>query len=366
MSLFLVSISIIGMGIVPLKPVYAATSYTLTEWTDPISGSGPYGMALDPSGKCCWFLEYFANNLAHIDPSTGTFQEWALPTAAANPTGITTVTFNGQVEVWGTEFTTNKIFVFLPSTNTFYEFPVKAGSGPEYLSVEPAGSSVRVWFTEILANNLGELVFDPSTPSSATLFEDPFPAGSGSGANGVYAGPGTIWFAQSSSLIKWDRATDQYTYWPLPTHGSAIGRFLAVDALGQIWYTQGVSDASGADNYVGVLRGDNTIKEWQIPTIGSDPRVVSINPLTQHPWIAEDSQNAGNGKVAELDPSSGGNVVPSVPTNAPTVSNSGTATSTTATVAPSTHVVVPTSGPSAGAAERAVHGVVNGKRKPAS
>jgi streptogramin lyase len=345
MSLFLLSISIVGTGSGPIKPVYATASYTLNEWTVPTSGSLPLGLSLDPSGNCCWFVEYAGNNLAHMDPSTGTFQEWALPTAGSNPTGLTTATFNGQVEVWGTEFTTNKIFVFLPSTNTFYEFPVHAGSGPEYASVEPAGTSVRVWFTEILANNLGELVFDPSTPSSAILYEDPFPAGSGSGANGVYAGPGTIWFAQSSSLIKWDRASDQYTYWPLPSHGSATGRFLTLDALGQVWYTEGVSDASGSDNYVGVLRGDNTIKEWQIPTIGADPRVISISPLTQHPWIAEDSQNAGNAKVAELDPSSGGTVIPSTPTNAPTVSNSATAASTTATVAASSHVVTPASEP---------------------
>ncbi|MGA3109061.1 MAG: CFI-box-CTERM domain-containing protein [Candidatus Bathyarchaeia archaeon] len=299
MSLFLLSISIVGTGSGPIKPVYATASYTLNEWTVPTSGSLPLGLSLDPSGNCCWFVEYAGNNLAHMDPSTGTFQEWALPTAGSNPTGLTTATFNGQVEVWGTEFTTNKIFVFLPSTNTFYEFPVHAGSGPEYASVEPAGTSVRVWFTEILANNLGELVFDPSTPSSAILYEDPFPAGSG----------------------------------------------ITLDALGQVWYTEGVSDASGSDNYVGVLRGDNTIKEWQIPTIGADPRVISISPLTQHPWIAEDSQNAGNAKVAELDPSSGGTVIPSTPTNAPTVSNSATAASTTATVAASSHVVTPASEP---------------------
>ena len=349
--IFLLSISFVGVGKTLINPVYApSTNYTLTEWTVPTPNSGPFGLSLDSSGKCCWFLEYFTSNLAHFDPSSGTFQEWAIPTANAQPTGITTTTFSGQVEVWGAEFNTNKVFVFFPSTSTFREFPLPtAGSGPEYLSIEPSGTYVRVWFTEILRNANGEIVYDPSSPGSATLYEDTFPAGAGGGANGVLAGPGDVWYAGEKGIVKWDRATLQYTVWPLPTHGSAIGDFIALDSLGQAWYTEGVQDASGADNYVGVLRGDNTIKEWQIPTIGADPRLISINPLTQHPWIAEDSVNAGNGKVAELDPSASGAVVPAAPT---TSAWGGAPVAVTAAPLPptavSTNVVAPTSAPNVG------------------
>jgi streptogramin lyase len=352
LSIFLLSISFVGVGNPLIKPVYApSTNYTLTEWTVPTASSLPYGMSLDPSGNCCWFLEFSGNNLAHLDPSTGTFQEWAIPTANANPTGITTTTFSGQVEVWGTEFNTNKIFLFLPSTSTFSEFPLPtAGSGPEYVSIEPSGTTVRVWFTEALRNANGEINYDPSSPGSTTVNEATLPAGAGGIANGLYAGPGFVWFEGAKGIVKWDRVTQDYTVWPLPTHGTAQGDFIAVDALGQAWYTQGVQDASGSDNYVGVLRGDNTIKEWQIPTVGADPRLISINPLTQQPWIAENSVHAGNGRVAELDSSAGGNVVGAGPsTSARSGAQVGVPPAALPPSAVSTHVATPTNNPSVGA-----------------
>ena len=346
LSLFLVSAPLLIAT--STHPVYASTTYTLTEWTVPTGGSGPVGLSLDPSGNCCWFVEYFSSKVSHLDPTSGTFQEWTIPTTGANPLGIAVTSVSGQLEVWGTEFSSDKIFLLSPSTGTFQEFPIHSGSGTEYVSVEPPTSQVRVWFNEISRNANGEIIYNPATPGSGTLYEDNFPGGSGSGANGVLAGSGTVWYAQSSSLVKWDRGSNQYTVWPLPTHGSAIGRFLAQDALGQIWYTQGVTDASGADNYVGVLRGDNTIKEWQIPTVGSDPRIISINSLNQQPWIAEQSANAGNGKVAVLDPSGAGNVVSSTPTTSPSAPPSAPVTAVTTTETVSTNVVTPTSGPSVG------------------
>jgi len=352
LSIFLLSISFVGVGNPLIKPVYASTNYTLTEWTVHTANSLPYGLSLDPSGNCCWFMEYSGNNLAHLDPSTGTFQEWALPTANAQPAGVATTTFSGQVEVWGSELNTNKVFVFFPSTSTFKEFPLPtAGSGPQNLWIEPSGTSVRVWFTEVVRGAYGEIVYDPSTPGTASIFEDTIPAAAGTTANGVYAGPGYVLFAATKGIVKWDRtAPSQYTVWPIPTHGSAIGAFVTVDALGQPWYTQTVQAASGSDNYVGVLRGDNTIKEWQIPTVGADPRLISINPLTQHPWIAEDSSQAGNGKVAELDPSAGGNVVSAGPSTPPCCGTTGIVTA--AALPPSavsTNVATPTSTPSVGA-----------------
>jgi streptogramin lyase len=313
-SLFFVSISFAGFRI----PAYSIVpNANLTEWTVPTANSQPLGLSLDPSGKCCWFVEYFGNKVGHFDPNTNSFQEWNIPTAAANPSGLATTTISGSLAIWGTEFAKDKVFIFYPTTGTFLEYSLpNANSGVEYISVEPSGTSVRVWFTEIQRNADGELIYDSHT-GAGTLYENTLPGAVGGGANGIFAGPGYVWFAGISALARWDRPTNQYTIWPLPTHGSATGRFLAFDSHGQPWYTQGVTAAGGTDNYVGVLRGDNTIREWQIPTAGSDPRVISLNPFTQNPWIAEQSSQANNGQVAELDPSAGGIVVPSGPTTAP-------------------------------------------------
>ena len=313
-ALLMLSIALIGVR----TPVYGIIpNANLTEWIVPTANSNPLGLSLDPSGNCCWFVEFSGNKVGHFDPKTNAFQEWAIPTETADPTGIATTIISGSLVIWGTEFAKDKVFVFYPTSGTFLEFSLpNANSGVESVSVEPSGAQAIVWFTEIQRNANGELIYDPHTGTS-TLYEDTFPAAVGGGANGVFAGPGVVWYAGISALARWDRPTSQYTIWPLPTHGSAAGRFLAFDSHGQPWYTQGVTASGGTDNYVGVLRGDNTIKEWQIPTAGSDPRLISINPFTQNPWIAERSSQANNGQVAALDSSSGGTVIQSVPTTAP-------------------------------------------------
>src|SRR5208283_4178174 len=106
--------------------------------------------------------------------------------------------------------------------------------------------------------------------SSATIYEDTFPAAVGGIANGVYAGSGTIWFAGAGAIVRYDRSTSQYSMWKLPSHGTSIGDFVALDSLGQTWYSQGVANNAGdPNNYVGVLRGDGTFKDWQVPSAGA-------------------------------------------------------------------------------------------------
>jgi len=347
----IVSLFIISISTSTKSPVYGVVpNANLTEWTLPTPNSVPLGLSLDPSGRCCWFVEYSGNKVGHLDPSTNAFQEWDIPTAGASPLDVATTTITGSLAIWGTEFAKDKVFLFYPSSGTFFEYSLpNANSGVEYISVEPSGSFVRVWFTEIQRNANGEIVYDPHT-GTGTLYEDTFPVAVGGGANGIFAGPGVVWYAGLSSIVRWDRAANLYTVWPLPTHGTATGRFLAFDSLGQPWYTQGELTSGGSDNYIGVLRGDNTIKEWQLPTAGSDPREISISPFTQNPWIAEQSSQANNGQVSTLNPSAGGTVVSATPTTAP----SGGASSTVTPITPppstvSSTIVTPATTPITGA-----------------
>lgn len=83
----------------------SASAATLTEWNIPTPNSGAWGLTLDASGNCCWFVEYYGNNVGHLDPATGTFQEWAIPTAGADPYSIATTAISGSLVVWGTDQT---------------------------------------------------------------------------------------------------------------------------------------------------------------------------------------------------------------------------------------------------------------------
>ena len=148
---------------------------------------------------------------------------------------------------------------------------------------------------------------------TASLYEWTLPAGAGGGANGIRASAGSIWLAGFNGLVKWDEAANQFTTWPIPAHPSTAAAFLDVDNVGQIWYTSHSSDASSTNNYVGVLRGDNTFKEWQVPTTGAEVRGININPLSQSPWVAEQ----GSSKIGVLDLSAGGSVTSALSTTTP-------------------------------------------------
>jgi len=329
-----------------LRPAYASAPHAmLTEWTLPVPNSGPRGLALDPSGNCCWFVEYFGNKVAHLDPSNNTFQEWSIPTQLANPNSVAITMISGSVVVWGTESGTDKIFSFSPRSGLFYEYNLTQSNlgvlGVGSISAEPSATQVRLWFTEAFNNTNGEFVYDPRS-GNVTLYEDSFPTTVGGGAYGVYAGSGSVWYAGFSSLIRWDRANSQYTMWPLPVHGSALARSIAIDQSGQAWYTQGVTDANGEENFVGVLRGNNTIQEWHLPKLGSDPRGISIDPITQQPWIVEASEIAGNGTIATLDTFDGGTIIPVNATTAPSGQIREPIFATPSLASVSTNVVMPT------------------------
>lgn len=329
------------------SPSQGPQGASLTEWTLPASGSGPWGLALDQSGTCCWFVEYYGNRVAHFDSRSGSFEEWEIPTSNSNPYSITITSIGGTPMVWGTEFSSNKIFAFSPASGNFSEYSLSGGSRPGYISIEPqAGTTARVWFTETTKNGNGEFIYD-SASRNVTFYEDTFPAAVGGGAYDVHAGSGFVWFAGFSALVRWDRASAQYTIWPLPNNESAVARFMTFDSRGEPWYTQGVADGTSNENFVGVLRG-NVIQEWRIPGAGSNPRGISINPLTQQPWIAEQSSLEGNGTVANLNDFGNGTLFPSSPI---TVPSGGTATIRSPTIShapgsvqivtPTTHPIIP-------------------------
>ena len=314
---------------------------SLTEWTVPTPGSGPWMLTHDQSGKCCWFVEYYGNKIGHLDPETGSFQEWSIPTANSNPYSLALTTVNDSVMLWGTEFSSNKVFAFTPDSGQFSEYSIP-GAGPEYIAIEPQPGTIRVWFTEITKNSNGEFVYDPSS-RNVTFYDAPFPSTVGGGAHDLYAGPGYVWFAGFSALVKWDRASGKYTIWPLPNNNSAVVRSLAFDSRGELWYTQGSAKSTSNNNFVGVLHGD-IVQEWRIPSAGSNPRGISVNPITQQPWIAEQSSLQGNGTVSNLNNFGNGTIFLSSPMTAPARSTGTALAPTISRVFPSNYSVASTTG----------------------
>lgn len=280
----------------------------LTEWTIPTPDNLPMGLALDPSGECCWFVESSGSKVVHLDPSTDTFQEWTIPTPNSKPTSLALTMISGSIAVLGTENAKDKVFLFFPNTGIFREYTLPPDFGPLYTSIEPEGPQVKAWFTGI-GDSVGQVIYDPSL-GTLRMNELALPAAAGGGAKGVHATSGAIWFAGTNAIVKWESATRQFTTWTIPPHTSTKAAFVDIDALGQVWYTSASTQAIGASSYVGVLRSGNMFTEWQVPTPGANAQAISINPLTQNPWITEQ----GEDKVAKLDPSGGGIITNVQPT----------------------------------------------------
>ena len=340
--IILLLVSLLNVPItVSFKADSTRSQVTITEWTVPTPASGPLALTLDKSGACCWFLEYYGNKLGHLDANTNTFQEWQIPTPTSNPFDLA-FTSNGGSSLWGTQYGSDQVFEFSPTSNVFLEYSLpNSNTGVGHISIEPSGPQVRVWFTETIANANGELIYDP-TSRNATLYADSFPSAAGGGAYGVFAESNSVWFAGFSALIRWDRASQQYTMWPLPVHGSATGRFITVDSYGQPWYTQGATNATSGNNFVGVLRGDGVLQEWRLPTLGADPRKISINPLSEQPWIAERSLGTNDSAIAVLSNSSQGTLITTTPTTAQSGGTPVVLAPTSKTVTASIHTAMPT------------------------
>src|SRR5919107_606923 len=103
-----------------------ADGVVIREHKIPAPGSAPYICVEGPDGAL-WFCESGTSKIGRLDPGTGTFAEFDLPTTPATPIGITV---GSDGHLWFTEKSANKIGrISLDGDVT--EFPVPTpGAGP--------------------------------------------------------------------------------------------------------------------------------------------------------------------------------------------------------------------------------------------
>jgi virginiamycin B lyase len=87
-----------------------------------------------------WFAEYGGNKIGEISSAGVLTAEYAIPTASAQPYGITV---GPDGNIWFTEFNGNKIGKMTPA-GVFTEYAVPtSGGGPYGITVGPDG---YLWF----------------------------------------------------------------------------------------------------------------------------------------------------------------------------------------------------------------------------
>ena len=114
--------------------------WAVKEYQIPTPYSQPYGIAVDAQGVV-WFSGQAANKIGRLDPSSGTFKEYVIPSAK----GVST---------------DNK-WIYSPTERTPPQTPSGSSAGsPLNMVVDSQGV---LWFTEQLGNKIGR--FDPATES---------------------------------------------------------------------------------------------------------------------------------------------------------------------------------------------------------
>ncbi len=128
-----------------------ASTGQVTSWDLPGTGRA-HSIDTDAMGRA-WFTDIDQNAIGALDPTTGEFREFTIPTPSATSHGL--VMDSRRLLVWFTELDGNKVGVLNPLRPRFVEGPVQTpGSKPYFIAQAPNG---EIWFTEGDAPNIGHL-----------------------------------------------------------------------------------------------------------------------------------------------------------------------------------------------------------------
>jgi len=133
-----------------------------------------WGLAIDPKGFV-WVTEPKRNRLGRLNPVSGEYVTFEIPTANSEPREIALEVYpysgpSGQtpstslLNVWFTEHSGDKVARYDPNLNVFYEYPIiSTGGRPNGIAIY--GSSV--YFTEPILQKIGYL-YNYLTPVTTT------------------------------------------------------------------------------------------------------------------------------------------------------------------------------------------------------
>jgi streptogramin lyase len=255
----------------------------INEFTIPTANSQPTGITAGPDGNV-WFVEQLGKKIGRITPS-GTITEFPIPSSISGPYGITA---GPDGNVWFVEQYGNRVGKITPAgTITEYTVPT-AGSQPTGITAGPDGN---LWFVEYSGNKVGRI-----TPSG-TITEFPIPTG-GSNSYNITAGPdGNLWFAEDSGN-KIGRITPfgAVTEFPIPTAGGNPYDITA-GLDGNLWFTE------ISVNKVARITPAGAVTEFPIPSPGGlalSPQGITVG-ADGNIWFTEG--NLPGNKVGRITPS---------------------------------------------------------------
>jgi virginiamycin B lyase len=219
----------------------------------------PHNITAAPDGTV-WFAMYKANKIGHLDPRSGSFRSFPVPTKGSVPHGIT---YAADGSIWFTEAQGSKVGHLDPDTGTIKE--IATNSGGNTIARDSKG---YMYLTMGRTNQIGRVNTKTGESTAYDLLtKNAQPYGL------IVDQKDQVWWCQlfGDSIGKLDTRTGKITEYPTPTKISAPRR-LAVDKGGVIWFTEWIASKLGK-----LDPATGKITEYDLPTPASEPYEVAVD-----------------------------------------------------------------------------------------
>ena len=266
------------------RPRGADTKVVITEYEIPRTGSSPHDLAIDRDGMV-WYDDFQSPDIGRLDPRTGQFKEWKLPTLKPGlPENSLTIELDRQGNPWLPRgYQGCSATMFDVKTEKFQTWSAPAQYNDDHASCTQGnvGPNGMVWFNSFNTSKMFEL--DPKT-GEVKVF-NAFPPGSVQ-----YKGPNRVFYfgidenfatsekthkmygsaiaengnpiycdIEGSTIAVLDRATGQVNMYPTPTPAAAPRRG-SIDSEGNFWFGEWMASQLGMFN-----PQTKEMKEWRPP-----------------------------------------------------------------------------------------------------
>ena len=239
-----------------LAQVNRANFNVVATYHEPSGYSSPVFVAVDYANNI-WFTEPMTNAIGEFTPSSGTWQQWTVPTASAGPFDLA---FDANGNLWFTEITANQIGEFNTSTHVFTETPTPTGNSKPYGIVGPDPTTGQMWFTENLSSvaRIGSFVPPASGALSTANIKEYLTNSSTSNVTPhliTFDSNGDIWWTEGwagdiGKLVISQAAPNTkqgVTEYPVPgCSGSCHISGIGVDSAGTVWFDDSINSRVGS------------------------------------------------------------------------------------------------------------------------
>jgi len=266
------------------RPRGRDTKVVITEYEVPRKGSSPHDLAIDQDNMV-WYDDFQSPDIGRLDPRTGQFKEWKVPTLKPGLTeNNLTIELDQQGNPWLPRgYQGCAVTMFDVKSEKFRTWTAAAEYNDDHASCTQGnvGPNGMVWFNSFNTSKMFEL--DPTT--GVVKVFNAFPPGSVQ-----YKGPNRVFYfgidenfvtsekthkmygsaiaangdpiycdIEGSTIAVLDHITGKVTLYPTPTPAAAPRRG-SIDSDGKFWFGEWIASQLGMFD-----PQTKEIKEWKPP-----------------------------------------------------------------------------------------------------